>query len=144
MAAQYMHLAVLYPSAALEAAPDEPEYEPDWFPPAVTPFIPLAEGPPAAAPDEGPPAAAPAADADSTWRSFITAALADAPSEANLTLAHLHRTRVLVAQSLRSVTIIDRMTPGFGLHVVIESLSQALGNIDRMITDAEFDYIISD
>ena len=111
---------------------------------AATPFIP--EGPPAAAPDEGPPAAAPAADADSTWRSFITAALADAPPEANLTLEHLHRTRNLVAQSLRSVTIIDRMTPEVGLLVVVENLSQALGNIDRMITDAEFqfDYIISD
>ena len=87
---------------------------------AATPFIP--EGPPAAAPDEGPPAAAPAADAEAT-------------------LAQLHRTRVLVL-AFAHVLIIDHMIPDDGLLVVIESLSQALDVIDRMIADAEFDYIV--
>jgi hypothetical protein len=128
MAAQYMHL--LYPAAAAapndsESAldPEEPPTlvqqpdwvldEPDWYPPAVMP--------PAAAP-EGPPAAAPAADAEAT-------------------LAQLHRTRVLVL-AFAHVLIIDHMIPDDGLLVVIESLSQALDVIDRMITDAEFDYIV--
>ena len=131
MAAQYMHL--LYPAAAAAAPndsesdldPEEPPTlvqqpdwvldEPDWYPPAVIP--------PAAAPDEGPPAAAPAADAEAT-------------------LAQLHRTRVLVL-AFAHVLIVDHMIPDDGLLVVIESLSQALDVIDRMIVDVEFDYIVN-